>query len=98
MGLSQREGLQEGDDIFTVPPGQSTQVTPEVEMKDVTNGGAPVSGLGQDGSKPGGESIGGPDAVHGGSRNNNNATGGLRTSGRERKEPTRLDPNNSATY
>ena len=96
--LSSREGSQEGDDIFVVPPGQSTQVIPEVEMKDATDGGAPDSSLGQGGSKPGGKPIGGPDAAHGGSRNNTNATGGPRTSGRDRKEPVRFNPDKPTTY
>ena len=46
---------------------------------------------GQDVSKPGSESIGGPGAAYGG---NKTETGGLRTSGRERKETVRFNPNN----
>jgi hypothetical protein len=94
-GSSQNEGLQERDSIFTVPPGQAALFTQDLDMKDSTNGRASEGGLGQDGSKPGGGTIGGSDAVHGGRKNK---TGGPRTSGREHKENVRFDPNNSKTF
>jgi hypothetical protein len=86
-GLSQNSGSQEWD-IFHVPPGQVIPINQDLEMRDDTNRGEPGDGLGQDASKPGGVSIGVPDAVH----------GGLRKSDRESKEPTRFDPNNHKTY
>jgi hypothetical protein len=91
-------GSQEGEDIFELPPGQSTFFDPDLEMKDDTNGEATVDGLGQDQSKPGGEPIGDLDAEKGGLKNKKKATGGPRTSARESKQPLRFDPNNSATY
>jgi len=96
--LSSREGSQEGEDIFDLPPGQSTFFDPDLEMKDDTIGEAPTSGLGQDQSKPGGEPIGDLGAEKGGLKNKKKATGGPRTSARESKQPLRFDPNNSATY
>ena len=91
-------GSQEGDDIFSLPPGQSTYLSPELEMKDATNGGAPTGSLGHDQSKPGGEPIGDLGAEKGGFKKKISATGGPRTSARESKQPLRFDPNNSATY
>ena len=86
-GLSQNSGSQEWS-IFHVPPGQATLFNQDSEMRDDTNRGESGDGLGLDASKPGSESVGGPDTVH----------GGLRKSDRESKEPTRFDPNNRKTY
>ena len=96
-GLSQMDGSQELS-IFNAPPGQVIPFSQDSEMREVTTDGSTRGGLGQDVSKPGGEPVGGPDAVHGGLEKNNSATGGPRTSTRERKEPLRLDPNNPATF
>lgn len=49
---------QERDDICELPPGQTILFTPEVGMQEVTNSGASDTGLGQGGSKPGGEPVG----------------------------------------
>ena len=91
-------GSQEEEDIFDLPPGQSSFFDPYLEMKDDAIGEAPVGGLGQDQSKPGGEPIGDLGAEKGGLKNKKKATGGPRTSARESKQPLRFDPNNSATY
>ena len=91
-------GSQEGDDIFELPPGQSTFFDLDLEMKDATNGEAPAGGLGQDQSKPGSEPNGSLDADKSGLKNKKKVAGGPRTSARESKQPLRFDPNNSATY
>jgi hypothetical protein len=94
-GSSQQVDLQERDNIFNITPGQAALLTQDWHMKDSTNSGASMGGLGQDGSKPGGETIGGPGAVQGGKKKK---TSGSCTSGRERKETVRFDPNNSSTF
>lgn len=81
--------------IFNIPPGQASPIIQDIHMRDNTNGGASEGSLGQDESKPGGGTIGDPGAVKSG---NNNMTDGPRTSGRERKEPVRLNPNNPSTF
>jgi hypothetical protein len=96
-GLSQISGSQEWS-IFKVPPGQVIPFNQDSEMRDDTNDGESGDGLGPDAAKPGSESVGGPDAVHDGLSDDSNATGGPRTSARERKETPRFDPNNRATY
>jgi hypothetical protein len=95
FGSSQNTDLQEGENIFNIPPGQMDIHTEDRHMSESTNGGASDDDLGIDVSKPGSGSIGGPGAAYGG---NKTETGGLRTSGRERKQMVRFNPNNSATY